>query len=208
MKTAIYIDGFNLYYGIKKTTYKWLNIKKLAQNLLPTANIELIKYFTAIVKARPDDLQQQNRQLIYLRALKTIPNLKIIRGHFLENERWLPKAKCYAYHVDKTKVIRTEEKGSDVNLASHLIVDAYKDLYDEAWVMTNDSDLCEPIKLVRKELGLFVGVINPHHFLKNSRSLANASSDFIQINLGDLQNAQFPDTFKDTKGTITKPTTW
>jgi hypothetical protein len=70
MKTVVYVDGFNLYYGaVKETPYKWLNIHKLCQLLLPKNQIIKIKYFTALVTARPTDMDQPNRQQIYLRAL-------------------------------------------------------------------------------------------------------------------------------------------
>jgi hypothetical protein len=106
--------------------------------------------------------------------------------------------------------MKTEEKGSDVNLASHLIVDGYKGVYDEAWVLSNDSDLCEPIRLVKNELSLRVGVMNPKTYNRRSRALARIipHSDFIQITLAHLQASIFPPTLADASGTITKPATW
>jgi hypothetical protein len=93
MKTIVYVDGFNLYYGaVKGTSYKWLDIHKLSQLLLPKNQIVAIKYFTALVSARPGDPDQPNRQQIYWRALRTIPNLEIIYGHFLENNIRMPLA--------------------------------------------------------------------------------------------------------------------
>ena len=55
-----------------------------------------------------------------------------------------------------------EEKGSDVNLASHLLVDGFRDRYDLAVVISNDSDLTEPVRFVREDLNKPVGVLNPH----------------------------------------------
>ena len=73
MKTIVYVDGFNLYYrAIKGTAYKWLDILKLCQLLLPKNQIIKIKYFTALVTARFSDMHQPNRQQIYLRALRSI----------------------------------------------------------------------------------------------------------------------------------------
>ena len=94
MKTIVYVDGFNLYYGaVKDTPYKWLNILRLCQLLLPKNQIVKIKYFTALVTARPSDPDQPNRQQLFLRALHTIPGLEIIYGHFLEHEVLMPVAK-------------------------------------------------------------------------------------------------------------------
>ena len=95
MKTYLYVDGFNLYYGaVKDTPHKWLDIARLSQALLPKNQILKIKYFTALVSARPDDPGKPTRQQIYLRALRTIPNLEIIYGHFMEHEVPMLKAGC------------------------------------------------------------------------------------------------------------------
>ena len=130
-KTNVYIDGFNLYYGVlKKTPYKWLDISKLCRVLLPKDDIQTIKFFTAQVSARPHDIHLPVRQQIYLRALKTIPELKIIYGHFLTHS--VPMVLTDSNPIQRVWVDKTEEKGSDVNLASHLLHDGFKGLYDTA----------------------------------------------------------------------------
>ena len=79
VKTYVYIDGFNLYYGaIKGTSYKWLDLLQMCRKLLPKNEIGKIKYYTAIVSARPNDREQPVRQQTYLRALATIPDLEIV----------------------------------------------------------------------------------------------------------------------------------
>jgi len=129
MKTIVYVDGFNLYYGaVKRTSFKWLDIQALCNFLLPKNQIIGIKYFTALVTARPNDPDQPNRQQIYLRALRTIPNLDIIYGHFLEHVISMPLANPVPGGQKHARVIKTEEKGSDVNIASHLINDGHKTL--------------------------------------------------------------------------------
>jgi uncharacterized LabA/DUF88 family protein len=159
MKTVIYVDGFNLYYGaVKGTANKWLDIHKLCQLLLPKNQIVQIKYFTALVTARPGDPGQANRQQLYLRALRTTPNLEIIFGHFLEHKIRMPLAHPAPGGAKSVEVIKTEEKGSDVNIAAHLLNDGYKGSYQVAVIISNDSDLVEPIRLVRQELKLPVGV--------------------------------------------------
>ena len=71
-KTIIYIDGFNLYYRLKNTPYKWLNLQKLSEFYLRPKQHDIIKikYFTAQVKRKSDDTSNITRQNIYLRALK------------------------------------------------------------------------------------------------------------------------------------------
>ncbi len=120
--------------------------------LLPGDDIRTIKYFTAIVKARPHDPDAPTRQQIYLRALRTVPNLSIYFGHFLMHEVWMPDASSKSIPPRNVRVIKTEEKGSDVNLATHLVRDGFRGEYELAVLVTNDSDLLAPIRIVVKNL--------------------------------------------------------
>lgn len=204
MKANIYIDGFNLYYGaLKNTPYRWLDVAKLCHIMLPRDTINQIKYFTALVNPRPIDPDQLTRQQIYLRALQTIPNLEIVYGHFLTHEIMMPLAPPKSGYV---KVIKTEEKGSDVNLALHLLSDGYKNAYDVAVIVSNDSDLLLPVQFVKKELGKKVGILNPQ---KHPSKVLIANADFVKnIRQGVLSKSLFPTTLTDSQGTFTKPATW
>lgn len=207
MKTNVYVDGFNLYYGaVKGTRCKWLDILKLSSLLLPKAQINRIKYFTARISARPNDPGQPTRQEIYLRALRTIPNLEIIYGSFLTTERWMPSAGRPAKEQEFVRVVRTEEKGSDVNLATHLLIDGFRRDYDQAALITNDSDLVEPIRFIRQDLGFRVGLLNPQ---KHPSSVLTPNVDFMkQIRKGALGASQFPRILKDKTGEFHKPAEW
>jgi len=208
MKTIVYVDGFNLYYGaVKGTVYKWLNIHKLCQLLLPKNQIVRIKYFTALVTARPTDMDQPNRQQIYLRALRSIPILEIIYGHFLEHEIMMPLVNPPSGGPKYARVIKTEEKGSDVNIAAHMINDGYMGSYEVAVVLSNDSDLVEPIKIVRQELNLPVGVLNPIP-AHPSHELQKYASFMKPIRKGVLSVSQFPERMRDVNGSFRKPTKW
>ena len=113
-------------------------------------------------------------------------------------------------------VIKTEEKGSDVNLATYLLLDGFRDAYDVAVVVSDDSDLIEPIQIVRQELGLKVGVLNPRRVVNSttgkkriSRELQKVGSFYRHIDPTHLPNCLLPDTVLDRDGgTITKPSTW
>ncbi len=126
MRTFIYIDGFNFYYGaVRGTKYKWLDFKALFSLILrPIHIISKIKYFTATVSSTAHDPEKTTRQETYLRALRaSTPEIEVYLGHFLSHNVSMPLAtpvppKYFEY------VIKTEEKGSDVNLAVHLINDA------------------------------------------------------------------------------------
>src|SRR4051812_13065680 len=82
--TNVYIDGFNLYYGaVKSTPYRWLDLEAMCRRLLPRDQLHRIRYFTALVSARPNDPQQPQRQQTYLRALATLPSVSVHLGHYL-----------------------------------------------------------------------------------------------------------------------------
>jgi hypothetical protein len=173
--------------------------------MLPKNDIVEIKYFTARVKPRPGDPGQPNRQQMYIRALRTIPNISIYYGHFLSNTVRLP----LALPSGKNKfvdVCKTEEKGSDVNLTTHLLCDGYEDSYDVAVIISNDSDLVEPVRVVKTKLGKKVGLLNPHKH--PSRQLSKYSHFMKKIRKGVLKHSQFPPQLKDKHGTIVKPSSW
>jgi hypothetical protein len=203
LRTCVYIDAFNLYYGaLKGTPYRWLDLEALCRNLLPRNEIVLIRYFTALVKARPNDLDQSTRQQFYLRALRTLPLVNIHLGRFLSNRLTRPLASLTGY----ADIIDTVEKGSDVNLATYLIHDGHRGMYDVAVVITNDSDLVEPVRIVRDELNRTIGVINPHSHA--SQRLRQSATFYGRIRQGILRDSQFPDIMSDSKGAFHKPPTW
>ena len=207
-KTYVYVDGFNLYYGaVKDAPYKWLNIRRLCELLLPAYSIARIKYFTARVSARKDDPDKPTRQQIYLRALRTLPDLEIVYGSFLSHDVMLPLAEPPAGGPRFARVTRTEEKGSDVNIAAHLVFDAHQHDFTAAVLVTNDSDLLEPIRIVRHELRLDVGILNPHRHTP-SRVLTKHASFIKQIREGSLKSSQFPQTLRDAHGEFHKPRNW
>lgn len=207
MKTNVYIDGFNFYYGaVKNTPYKWVNIRQLCELLLPKHTICDIKYFTAHVKPRPGDPDQHIRQQVYLRALRTLPHFEIVLGHFLSHNRWMHLAHPPTSGPQYAEVIYTEEKGSDVNLATHLLWDGFQKRYEAAALITNDSDLIEPIRVVRQELGLPVIILNPQK--TPSVELKKYASFIKSIRAGALAASQFSSVLHDAKGDFYKPTGW
>lgn len=177
MRTAIYVDGLNLYYAIKKSNYRWLNPVELARLVLPPEyRMERLRYFTAPVK--PDfDPDAPKRQEVYIKALKTLPEVKVHFGKFRTNTKLgplrnlpvadrqitaqnpvvLPEGDCLVTGKQAlilpvrqkltdhsgsrsgslgdsvpngvvAEIQTMVEKGSDVNLASYLLTDAWKKL--------------------------------------------------------------------------------
>ena len=104
-----------------------------------------------------------------------------------------------------TEVHAMEEKGSDVNLAAHLLNDAWKGEFDEAVVLSNDTDLCEPIRMVALERRLPVLVICPGRW-PMANDLQKVATFKAHISRAMLSKAQFPNTIPGT--TIQKPANW
>lgn len=179
MRTIVYIDGFNLFYGILKgSPYKWLDLKILSEKLLPRdAEIIGINYYTAMVKGSPKKLEKQEA---YIRALKSyIPVFKCILGRNQVMPKLLPKAieaGNDARGRPKYKrgapvlVLKTEEKKSDVNLAVDIVNDTWLNKFDCVLLISNDSDLAPPLLIARnkgKRIGIATTSPRPAGNLKN-----------------------------------------
>jgi hypothetical protein len=104
------------------------------------------------------------------------------------------------------EVVDTKEKGSDVALATYLLIDGFRKYYQMAVVISDDSDLVEPIKLTIEQIGLPVGVLHPSR--THSTQLSQVAKFYRPIRERALKVSLFPPTLIDANGTITKPATW
>ena len=233
MRAIVYIDGFNLYFGaLEKTKYKWLDVVKFSQGHLPEGSeIVAVKYFTARIHPLPFDASAPTRQEFYLRAIATCPCLTIIYGHFKPKRRpmvmvkpnlkfrggpfrWISNLALWIAHWAKTKegfhptvmVKDMKEKGSDVNLATEVLSDGYTGKYDLAAIISGDSDLLAPIRVVTTKLAKQVLVINPQ--TGHAKELAKAATKYRHIDLKLLPDCQLPPSLSDRKGIIRKPEAW
>lgn len=223
MKTYVYVDGFNLYYGaVKGTQYRWLNIVELCRRLMPENEIVRVHYFTARVKPTPDDQTKNVRQQIFIRALETLPEIQVTYGSFLRQAKKMPLAPARHGRKDDKRpgvvslkkdgptaaiVWHMEEKGSDVNIAARLVSDAFRKRFEAAAVLSADSDLALAIEMVTNEAHKPVGVIFPKH--RKSVRLDAIASFRKTITTSLLKECQFPDEIEDARGrTIRKPAEW
>lgn len=209
-RTIVYVDGFNLYYGsLKNSPYKWLDLKALFFDLLEKQHSILeIKYFTARISPRKAGDPSPNRQKIYILAIqKYIPELKVYYGHYLTNK--IQAKVCNPINgVPKyIEVYKTEEKGSDVNIALHILNDAWLNKYDSAVLVSNDSDIVEALRFVTQEHKKEVGLIVPGN--EKNRRVSNELkkySHFIKrISPMMLEKSQLPDIIG---ANIEKPKSW
>lgn len=142
-RVIAYIDGFNLYYGLRANHWRrfyWLNLRQVALHLLkPGQALVETKYFTSLVTA---PLDKNRRQAIFLEALGTLPDFSIYYGHYLADT--IVCRQCghtYTTH---------HEKMTDVNIATELLSDAFADRFDVALLVSADSDLVAPVQKVRQ----------------------------------------------------------
>lgn len=210
MRTTVYVDGFNMYYGcLKGTKHKWLDLCALFARCLPAPHVlDKVKYFTARVSALPTDPHAPLRQQTYLAALKAHcgGKLEIIEGHFQIKPKYAPLERTPTTIV---KILNTEEKGSDVNLAVELVNDAWLNRFDCGVVVSNDGDLARALRIVKKDIGKRVILMTPGGFNRvrtPSASLTRWAHKQKDINPADLAACQLPDQIPNS--TLSKPATW
>lgn len=226
MRAIFYIDGFNFYFLRTKfqPQYKWLNMKALADTIVPAGTeVSRVNYYTAPVSGKVDHNAPQRQQKL-LAALRTVPQISIHNGRFLYTEKWAalaepPRAKpgSYGWTLPPPTLVfvaKTEEKGSDVNLGAHLVRDAFIDAFDVAYVITDDTDLVEPIRIVTAEAKKKVCIVAPYRSRDKTRpvpapSLEKVASFKHYIDDAELAASQFPAiVHRQGKKSITKPETW
>lgn len=201
----MYVDGFNLYYGmlVPNPAWKWLDLSALARALRPNDETT-VRYFTAKVRPVPDP-GSQARQRLYLKALETLPNVSIHYGRFKTNPTRKPLVHPEPGGPKTAEVWKTEEKGSDVNLATFLLLDGVDDLYDEALVISGDSDLVGPVREANRRFGP-VHVLNPRHL---HSELARVAASYRSLEPAIVAASQFLDTVTLASGrTVTRPVSY
>ena len=215
MRVFVYVDGLNLFFrSVKeKPELRWLDIDALVERILGYKSEE-IKYYSARVSGKLD-VDGPRKQQLYWNALESKPNISIVQGNFLIGRpyaslvhppKFQPETVLPEPWPDVVRIHKAEEKGSDVNLASHLVRDAFTDRFDLAVVVTNDTDLVEPIKIVVEDTGKRVGLLSPSS--KASASLVAAASFLKHIDQTDLNACQFPDEIEHNGKLIKRPVEW
>jgi len=218
MRLCVYVDGFNLYFGALKgrSGTRWLDLLRLSRRLFPADTVVGVDYFTALVARRNSNPTQLGDQRLYIRALNGLPEVTVHYGTYLAKTKrrpivqgqsgWTPRWPTSAEFHD------SEEKGSDVNLATRLLVDGFRGRYEGAVVVSNDGDLKMPVEVVRSELGLPVTVVNPSS-TRRSYALSPhplpANARYLALRQKDVTASQFPQRLTLPSGaTIKRPANW
>ncbi|MCA9833105.1 MAG: NYN domain-containing protein [Thermomicrobiales bacterium] len=218
MKTSFYVDGFNFYYGVFRRkppiavpADKWLDWRSLANHLVDSGDIvHKIHYFTATIERREDDDGQSLRQETYFRALRRVQGVELHFGLFKRRPTYgelvFPRPESLGLEAGRVvKVVRYEEKGSDVNLATRLVEDSFTGGIDHAIVVSNDTDLIAPILSAKKRIR--VSVISPHSRL--DPTLANAANAAWVLDPVILKDCRLPVPARGEGGEmIAPPSSW
>jgi len=208
-----YVDGFNLYFGLKEKgwrRYYWLDIGALIRNLLkPAQHLVAVKYFTARISgARASDNPQaakgreakRRRQSDFLDALATVVNLEIFEGHYLDKT-----VRCFGCQRSWTQ---PEEKMTDVQIATQMLADAFEDRFDAALLVSGDSDLVPPIRTIGR---LFPEkrVVMAFPPRRTSGHLKRAATAYFTIGEGIFRRSQLPDSVTLPSGhVLSRPQRW
>ena len=218
IKTIVYIDGYNLYYGLlRKSKLKWLDVVQLFRTHVLDKNAELVevRYYTAPVLGRmSDDPRSTQRQRQYLQALKTMypQSLVIVEGRIQASKPHLRLAKPIPQlpELQIVQVFDFNEKKTDVNLASDLITGAWTNLYEQAVICSNDSDLEGALAAVKAHHPkLKIGIVAPI----SSESHRHISGDLTKhadwkkiLSVVHIAASQLPTKIPDSN--IQKPISW
>jgi uncharacterized LabA/DUF88 family protein len=203
-RVHVYIDGFNFYNGLIAkgwARYRWLDYPAFMRRYRRDPQVLLaVKYFTSLMMHEPDRLA---RQQIYLRALEVRGGIEVVPGKFSAKD--VRCRKC-----EKTFSV-PEEKRTDVNIATHLVADAFDDQFDTFIVTTADSDLIPAIDYVRQRFGKRFILLDPPR--RHSDELAEIADIHLHSREHWLRQCQLPDPVEYTtrKGRIRRihrPESW
>jgi len=199
-KVSIFIDGFNLYHAINKNhlkKYKWLNFYSLFNHFLRgTEIIENIYFFTALAYWNQGKVK---RHSIYIKALMEY-NVKIVKGAFRKKDKYCA--------ICKNRTKTHEEKETDVNMAIYLLRGAFLNEYENAMILSADSDLVPVVKEIKnlfpdKEICIIIPPFRKAELLKKC---ANRT---IKLKENHLKQHQLPLSINCKNGdVITKPIEW
>jgi 6-hydroxy-3-succinoylpyridine 3-monooxygenase len=235
LRTRIYIDGYNLYYGcLRNTPYKWLDIVALFERcILPSillrcelgdtlisslSSAPSIKYFTAKIVERvargSDSVSSQARYHTALRKLYT-DDVQIIEGYFSVSKTIVktvddnyPNRAPRECH--EMLVWKIEEKQSDVNISLEAYHDSLSGSIDQVVFVTNDTDIAPALKMIREHSRVKVGLVIPttdHERVPNTELANLAHWVRTHITKDELASSQLPRVILGRKPTV-KPESW
>lgn len=240
MRVGVYVDGFNLYYGGRSifgkgtAGWKWLDLRTLSKNLVSNRSrwsaptIDRVVFCTALVTTGIDPSGQVDQD-IYIRALKASGSIDEVElGYYVTRlKRGALARRTHGSHFEYVDpngrvipagsaprivdVAQREEKGSDVNVAAHLLHDALTNRIDAAIVISNDSDLAFALSTARKYVP--VGTVNPspNHLagaLRGTPGDGVGNHWWAKLTTQDFVQAQLSDPIAEGSRSLRRPRGW
>lgn len=233
LRTRVYIDGYNFYYGcLKGTSHKWLDLVKLFKSkVLPSITAQSngvqlrldlenlsIKYFTAeILEKVAQDPDSRTSQRSYLGALAkhSQGSLEIIKGNYALNEAHAKRVdpqnpERWPRDCQKVTIWKVEEKKSDVSLALHAFKDAILGEIDHAVIVTNDTDIQPALEMINTLTPVKIGLVVPtrhHQRIPNQELNDQALWVRSHITEDELASSELPRVIP-ARRPYTKPISW
>ena len=211
-RCIIYLDSFNWYFGIfqHRPAWKWLNIQSFFEALRLDDDVVAVKVFTAIVDPQKQVSAKRDRQKRYLKALGSLPKVKIITGTYQERT-----VTCRAQECPRRLDYRVpEEKKTDVNIAVNLIEDALTAAADSVVIVSGDSDLEPAVQWVRShypkiKMTVYIPVLEDEARKRRNDHYVQMGVTCKPLPLVDLPRHLLPTTIElNAKETITRPEEW
>ena len=196
-----YIDGFNLYYGLKQRNwrqYYWIDPYALIGELVGTSEkLESVKYFTARVNGPEEKRHRQGR---FLDAIHASSACEVIYGKYNTKRK-----KCRSC---QSRYFKNEEKMTDTAIAVNFVADAFLGRFDKAILVGGDTDIVPAVEAVRQHFPeKIVQVWFPPARLNDEvGAVCNQSNT---INGEHLKAARMPPSIATQHGTIIdRPESW
>lgn len=198
------IDGFNYYHKLKQyqknqnICVKWLDymslLKASVKSHIGTSDIDIeVIYFSAIAKHRSSEAQSRHRT--YIKALKT-SEVKVILGEF--KEKYIDPCFDCKQKQRYEKILKHEEKHTDVNVAITLLEKAMTDSFDRAYLLSEDNDYVPVVKRVKELFPKKDIIICPppqKNYCVHSLLSASGEHDFYRFRWNQIRHFQFPDNY-------------
>ncbi|MBX3728983.1 MAG: NYN domain-containing protein [Candidatus Sumerlaeia bacterium] len=202
-RVIVYVDGFNLYYGMREQfgrALMWLDLHALGRRLLKSGQqLEAVKYCTARIASPPDKVRRQG---LYLDALATLPHLQILYGKYQK------KTVSASSKLVSATIHTAEEKMTDVQIASQMLLDAFTNRLDVALLVSNDSDLVPPIRIIRDHCPQ-VRVVCIFPRSRATSALKDVAHGYRHVDRSVLAQCQLPQTVTSPTGyEIVRPPEW
>ena len=199
-RVIVYIDGFNLYFGLRDKQWKrflWLDIQQMSTRLLkPNQTLVSTKYFTSRIGSPKDKADRQN---IFLEAIATVVSVEIFYGNYQVNPRVCSRCK----KIDNIR----NEKMTDVNIATEMLTDAFLDKFDTAILISADGDLKTPVERIAQTAGKRIIVVFPPE--RKSYTLQSVATSTMFMGRAVLANSQFPNKVTKADGfVLERPPNW